>query len=175
MVRKGRKVMLSVLLCGAAAVATTAGAAATGRGAAAGQERSGSGTEASGAEVRRCAAQFGSAVRAYVDATRDRDTERYERLVHDGYTIVFADGEVREGKADSMEFIREFFADTGWNQTFQETRRVVSGCRTGFVLFDSVYTRPADGYRAHLVIGLSFTREHGRWLVLHDQNSRLAD
>lgn len=120
-----------------------------------------------------CAAQFDAAVRAYVDATDDRSVARYEKLVHDGYTIIFADGDVLAGKAESMRFIKEFFADTGWNQTFKETRRVVSGCRTGFVLFDSVYTEPADNYRTHLVIGLSFTREHGRWVVIQDQNSRL--
>ncbi|MGA4838457.1 nuclear transport factor 2 family protein [Streptomyces sp. G45] len=169
MVRMWRNVVLTALLCAATAVAATAGVAATGGVASGGRERSDSGTE-----TRRCVEQFGAAVRAYATATRERDAERYKALVHDGYTIVSADGEVRSGKADSMAFVEELFADPSWRRTLHERRRVVSGCDTGFVLFDSEYSKPADGHRARLRTGLGFTRADGRWLVLHDQSSRVG-
>ena len=50
----------------------------------------------------------------------------------------------------------------------------MADCSTGFVLFDSVYAEPAAGYEQKLVIGLTFTREHGRWQLLGDQNTEVA-
>jgi hypothetical protein len=73
------------------------------------------------------------------------------------------------GKDETMGFIEPFFEASGWTQTFDELTRHVEGCRSGFVLFDSVYTE--DGTEVPLVIGLTFTRERGRWLVLQNQDS----
>lgn len=49
--------------------------------------------------------------------------------------------------------------------------RCSTGCSTAYVLFDSVYAEPAAGFRQELAIGITWTREHGRWLVLADQNT----
>ncbi|MFG3260077.1 YybH family protein [Streptomyces sp. NPDC048172] len=143
----------------AALIALSAAAPSQGRGAAA---DSGS----------RCDRQFDAAVTQYVDAHPARDVEMFAGVLHDGWTVVFPDAEVLKGKKAGLKWVREeFFNDPDWTQTFDEERRVVSGCRTGFVLFDSVYEEP--GYRTHLKIGLTFTYEHGRWLVIHDQNTRV--
>ncbi|MFC0003050.1 hypothetical protein [Micromonospora siamensis] len=39
------------------------------------------------------------------------------------------------------------------------------------MLFDSVYRVPAQDRMSPLVIGVTFSYEHGRWLVLHNQDS----
>jgi hypothetical protein len=39
------------------------------------------------------------------------------------------------------------------------------------VLFDSVLTMAPGGTPEPLAIGVTFTYEHGRWLVLHNQDS----
>lgn len=118
-----------------------------------------------------CARQFDRAVRAYVRTTDRRDAPGFNALLHPDVTIVFANGGVISGKPDSAAFIRDFFADPGWTQTFTELRRTVQGCRTGFVLFDSVYSVPAQNRVSPLVIGVTFTYAHGGWLVLHNQDS----
>jgi uncharacterized protein (TIGR02246 family) len=120
---------------------------------------------------RLCARQFGSAVEAYVETTAARDAAGFNGLLSDDVTVVFANGGVLYGKDQVAPFIDDFFADTGWSQTFTELTRHVEDCRSGFVLFDSVYSVPADNRVSPLVIGVTFTYAHGRWLVLHNQDS----
>lgn len=133
---------------------------------------SAAGAEPSKASVsaRGCERQFDAAVRAYVRMTDRRDADGFGALLHDDFTGIFPDGEVLAGKDEAMEFFRGFFADPSWTQTFTTLRSTVQGCNTGFVLFDSIYEQP--GVRVHLVIGVSWTREHGRWLVVQDQNTK---
>jgi hypothetical protein len=125
---------------------------------------------ASGAD-RGCSRQFDTAVGQYVETTDRRDARGFNALLDRDVTIMFANGGVLYGKAQSANFITSFFADPGWTQTFRELTRHVEGCRTGFVLFDSVYSVPAQNRVVPLVIGVTFTRDHGHWLVLHNQDS----
>ena len=123
------------------------------------------------ASARRCARQFDAAVQAYMSTTQRRDATGFNALLHPDVTIIFANGSLLVGKRDSAAWIRDFFADPGWTQSFTELRRQVEGCRTGFVLFDSVYAVPAENRSSPLVIGVTFTYAHGTWLVLHNQDS----
>lgn len=116
-----------------------------------------------------CARQFGHAVHAYLATTARHDARGFERLMARDYTVILPDGTVFAGKKAASGFIDTFFARTDWTQSFDEQRRAVEGCRSAFVLYDSVYT-DADGPEP-LVIGLSWTYRHGRWLVLQDQNT----
>jgi uncharacterized protein (TIGR02246 family) len=118
-----------------------------------------------------CAAGFDRAVRTYVDSTTDRDARRFASVLHPDVTAVFADGEVLYGKERTMGFIEPFFATSGWTQTFEELTREVRGCRTAFVLFDSVFTPSPGAEPINFVIGVTFTYENGRWLALQNQDS----
>lgn len=118
-----------------------------------------------------CEQSFDRAVDTYVTTTHDRDVDGFASVLHPDVTLIFAGGDVLYGKDQSMGFIREFFADPAWTQTFDELTREVDGCRSGFVLFDSVYTPAPDAEPKPLVIGVTFTYEHGRWLALHNQDS----
>jgi hypothetical protein len=118
-----------------------------------------------------CQRQFDRAVDTYTRTTHERDAEGWASVLHPEVTAVFAGGDVLYGREATLDWAREFFADPGWTQTFDELTRVVDGCRSGFVLFDSVYTPAPGADPKPLVIGLTFTRERGRWLVLHNQDS----
>jgi hypothetical protein len=118
---------------------------------------------------RGCERDFDRAVRAYVETTDERDVDGFAALLHEDVTAIFANGGVLYGKDQTMGFIGPFFETPGWTQTFEELSRHVEGCKSGFVLFDSVYSEP--GAVVPMVIGLTFTHEHGRWLVLHNQDS----
>lgn len=118
-----------------------------------------------------CGARFDAAVRAYVTTTDRRDARGFNALLDPDATVIFANGSLLSGRTQVAAFITDFFADPGWTQTFTELTRHVEGCSTGFVLFDSVYSVPADNRVSPLVIGVSFTYDHGRWLVLHNQDS----
>jgi hypothetical protein len=105
------------------------------------------------------------------DTTETRDAAGFNALLDRDVTVIFANGGVLYGRDQVAGFITDFFADPGWSQSFTELTRHVDGCRSAFVLFDSVYSVPADSRVTPLVIGVTFTYEHGRWLVLHNQDS----
>jgi uncharacterized protein (TIGR02246 family) len=119
-----------------------------------------------------CARQFAAAVDTYVRTTDDRDARGFNALLHRDVTGVLPGGAVFSGKREMASFIDGFFARTDWTQTFAEKRRSAD-CDTGFVLFESVYAEPAAGFSQSLMIGITWTREHGRWLVLADQNTEV--
>lgn len=118
-----------------------------------------------------CEQQFDHAVDTYTRTTHERDAEGWASVLHPDVTVVFAGGDVLYGREATLDWARGFFADPEWTQTFDELTRVVDGCRSGFILFDSVYTPAPGADPKPLVIGLTFTHEHGRWLVLHNQDS----
>ena len=121
-----------------------------------------------------CARQFDAAVGRYLSTTDDRDAAAFNRLLHEDVVGILPGGTVFTGKAELAGFIDSFFARTDWTQTFSLRHKAVDGCSTGFVLFDSVYAEPAAGYHQQLAIGLTWTRENGRWLVLADQNTEVG-
>jgi ketosteroid isomerase-like protein len=134
----------------------------------------GSGTSAESARAdraARCARDLDRAERQYVRTTERRDADGFNALLDREVTLVLRQGEVYDGKAEFAAFIEEFFADPTWTQTFALRKKVVKGCSTAFVLYDSRFRDPDDGVDLQLVIGLSFVHRDGRWLVLHNQDS----
>lgn len=121
-----------------------------------------------------CGRQFDAAVQTYLRTTDARDARGFNALLHRDVVGVLPGGTVFDGKAAMAAFVDSFFARTDWTQTFALKRKVVGDCETGYVVFDSVYAEPAAGYSQQLVVGLTWTREHGRWLVLADQNTEVA-
>lgn len=119
--------------------------------------------------AKHCERAFDRAVKAYVETTDQKDADGFAALLHKDVTAIFANGGVLYGKRETMGFIGPFFEATNWTQSFDELSRVVRGCKTGFVLWDSVFTQ--DGEPTPLVIGVTFTWENGRWLVVQNQDS----
>jgi len=121
-----------------------------------------------------CGRQFDSAVSSYLRTTDARDARGFNALLHRDVVGVLPGGTVFDGKAAMAGFITSFFARTDWTQSFDLKRKVVADCESGYVLFESVYAEPAAGYSQKLMIGITWTREHGRWLVLADQNTEVG-
>jgi len=121
-----------------------------------------------------CGRQFDSALSSYLHTTDARDSSGFNALLHRDVVGVLPGGTVFDGKKAMAGFITTFFARTDWTQTFVLKRKVVSDCESGYALYESVYAEPAAGYRQKLMIGLTWTREHGRWLVLADQNTEVT-
>lgn len=120
-----------------------------------------------------CARQFDRAVDRYLRTTDDRDAPGFNALLHRDVTGVLPGGAVFNGKAEMAAFIDRFFARADWTQTF-DVKRKVATCEHAYVLFESVYAEPEAGFSQTLMIGVTWTREHGRWLVLADQNTEVG-
>lgn len=120
-----------------------------------------------------CERQFDATVATYLRTTDQRDARGFNALLHRDVIGVLPGGAVFDGRAEFASFIDTFFAREDWTQTFELKHRKAD-CSTGYALFDSVYAEPAAGYAQKLVIGLTFTREHGRWQLLADQNTEVS-
>jgi hypothetical protein len=118
-----------------------------------------------------CGASFAAAVESYRQTTFEKDADGFNALLHRDITAIFADGSTLIGKEATATFIDGFFADPEWTQTLDVVLTEVEGCRSGFVLFDSVYTPSPTTEGVPLAIGVTFTFEAGTWLVLHNQDS----
>jgi uncharacterized protein (TIGR02246 family) len=121
-----------------------------------------------------CGRQLDAAVHRYLATTDRRDAAGFNALLHRDVTGTLPGGTVFAGKAELADFITSFFGRTDWTQTFELRRTTRTGCATAYVLFDSVYAEPAAGFSQQLAIGVTWTREHGRWLVLADQNTEVT-
>jgi hypothetical protein len=158
--RRRVALLVSLVIAAAAAISATA----MGRGP---ERRGGEGF----GRHRVCARQFDATVQRYVSTTQARDVQGFASVLDPRVVLIFRPGSVLYGKRETMDFIRDFFADPNWTQTFRVITRTVDDCRTGFVLFDSVYTA-AGSDPLPLVIGVSFTYRRGRWLAVHNQDSQ---
>ena len=118
-----------------------------------------------------CQRSFAHAVQDYRETTFDKDADGFNDLLHRDVSAIFADGSTLLGKQATAGFIDSFFADDEWTQTLDVVHTEVDDCRSGFVLFDSVYTPSPTTAGVALAIGVTFTFESGEWKVLHNQDS----
>lgn len=128
-------------------------------------------TSAKSSPHKHCRASFAHAVEDYRQTTFEKDADGFNALLHRDVTAIFADGSTLIGKEATAEFIDGFFEDPEWTQTLDVVVTEVEDCRSGFVLFDSVYTPTPTTEGVPLAIGVTFTFEKGKWLVLHNQDS----
>ncbi|MEU4679079.1 nuclear transport factor 2 family protein [Micromonospora sp. NPDC023737] len=117
---------------------------------------------------------FDAAVAAHLRAIVQRDLPGYAATLAPQVQLVLPDASVVSGKDAVVEVNREFFADRTWRLEATEVARGL-GDRAGTVVyqFSFVYALP-DGstLRGTSLVGLTFVCQRGRWLLLHDQNTR---
>jgi uncharacterized protein (TIGR02246 family) len=155
------KPMRKLAVCCAAALitvtttATTAAAAET-----TGRERSQHGS---------CTRTFDQAQRQDMESFRDYDAEAFRDVHHPDATSVFAVGEVVIGRDAIMAALAPYFEAKVAKWSWTEVTRTVRGCRTAVIVYRTVIERP--GLTRHALNTVTYTYEHGRWLVISDQGT----
>jgi uncharacterized protein (TIGR02246 family) len=118
---------------------------------------------------------FDATLAAHLRAIQRRDIARYAATVHPQAQLILPNAAVVSGKREVVEVNREFFADPTWTLAATElSRGVTERAATVVFRFAFTYTEP-DGSQvvSTNVVGLTFVRDNGRWLMLHDQNTRV--
>ncbi|WP_394834414.1 nuclear transport factor 2 family protein [Pendulispora rubella] len=123
---------------------------------------------------RRCAEQFDAAQRQDMESFRDRDREGFRAVHHPDAIAVYAGGTVHQGIDQIMADAEATFAIPDYTWEWTEMAREVAGCSTGSIVYDTYFKAPSIGANSHLRISVTYTREHGKWLGLIDQTTRLA-
>ena len=116
---------------------------------------------------------FAEALDRHLDAVGRRDLDAYAGSLHDEVSLILPNGKLVEGRTAVVEFHREWFGDPDWSWTLTPLRQAVAG-DTAVALFTVEY-RDVDGsgqpYAMGYRLGLTFARQDGVWLLLHDQNT----
>lgn len=117
-----------------------------------------------------CARQFDDAVKRFDDAFLGKRLDEFVAHYHKNATTIGTSGRVTTTK----DQIRQNFAglfELDFTATFPTIKKNVEGCRTGVIVSDFTLDIPSLNFHAHFVNSLTWTREHGRWQVLNDQNT----
>lgn len=122
---------------------------------------------------RLCARQFEVAQRVDMESFRDYDAETF-RAGHDERAVtVFDSGAVRIGIDAVMTALASHFRDREAKWSWTERYRVVDGCRSAYILYETVYEIPRVGYRQRALTGVTYTHDGFKWLAVADQGTKL--
>ena len=120
-----------------------------------------------------CARQFELAQQLDMTSFRDYDAETF-RAVHDERAVsIFASGHAFYGIDAIMTALGSHFANREAQWSWTERYRVVDGCRSAFILYETVYAIPRIGYRQRALTGVTYRYQRGHWLAIADQGTPL--
>lgn len=122
-----------------------------------------------------CARQFEIAQRIDMESFRDYDAKAFKAIHHPDAVTVFASGTVRYGIDAVMAALASHFENREAIWAWTEIHRVVDGCKSAFILYDTTYDIPSVGFHQHALTGVTYTYHRGRWLALADQGTLLPD
>jgi hypothetical protein len=118
-----------------------------------------------------CARQFEVAQRVDMESFRDYDAETFRDGHHPDSVTVFASGARRVGIDAIMAALAPHFANREAIWAWTELYRVVDGCRSAFILYDTTYDIPSIGFHQHALTGVTYTHDGDRWLSIADQGT----
>jgi hypothetical protein len=120
-----------------------------------------------------CARQFEVAQRIDMESFRDYDLETW-LAIHDARAVtVFASGAKRIGIDAIEQALASHFANREAKWSWTELYRVVDGCRSAVILYDTVYEIPRIGFRQRALTSVTYTHDGNRWLSIADQGTLL--
>lgn len=123
--------------------------------------------------ARGCARQFELAQRIDMESFRDYDEATF-RAVHDERAVtIFGSGAVRYGIDAIMTALASHFAGREAVWTWTEKYRVVDGCNSAFILYETMYEIPRIGFRQRALTGVTYSHDGHRWLAIADQGTPL--
>lgn len=118
-----------------------------------------------------CARKFDDAQRQDMESFRDYDREAFVDVHHPDAVSVFAAGVVAVGLDEVMELLDSHFEAKVGKWSWTEVTREVHGCKTGFIVYRTHIERP--GLSRWALNTVTYTYEHGRWLVVSDQGTAI--
>ena len=121
----------------------------------------------------RCAAQFERAQRIDIESFQDYDAETFRAIHHPDAVTIFASGHAFYGVDAIMNALAAHFEDREAISTWNEVYRIVDGCNSAFILYDSTYTIPSIGYHQRTLTGVTYTYRRNKWLAIADQGTYL--
>lgn len=120
-----------------------------------------------------CARQFEVAQRLDMESFRDYDADTF-RAGHDERAVsIFASGVAFHGIDAIMNALASHFRNREALWSWTEKYRVVDGCKSAYILYETVYEIPRIGFRQRALTGVGYTHVGDHWLAVSDQGTLL--
>jgi hypothetical protein len=120
-----------------------------------------------------CGRQFEAAQRADMESFRDYDTETFRNGHHPDAVTIFASGAVRYGIDAIMQVLASHFTNREAVWAWTVKYRVVDGCKSAFILYETTYDIPSSGFHQRALTGVTYSYHRGKWLSIGDQGTLL--
>ncbi|HEY5971410.1 MAG TPA: hypothetical protein VIT22_05460 [Pseudoxanthomonas sp.] len=124
-------------------------------------------------QARGCARQFETAQRIDMESFRDYDADTFRAIHAEDAITVFASGHSFIGIDNIMSVLASHFANREAVWSWTERYRVVDGCKTAYILYETTYAIPRIGLQQHALTGVTYTHVGGAWLAVADQGTPL--
>jgi len=124
---------------------------------------------------RSCERQFEQAQRLDMESFRDYDADTFRAGHADDAVTVFASGFRAIGIDAIMAALGSHFENREAVWEWTEIHRSVHGCETAFILYETWYTIPSNGFRQRALTAVTYTwdRRHRAWLAAADTGTLL--
>lgn len=122
-----------------------------------------------------CAAELERTIQRFTTTLLGRDLEGYLRLWTDDAVLTLNSGEIIVGKAGIRDFYEGLMGVPGWTETFDEVSRQIYDCNTAYVVDNVLFENPDNGVRSPLAVSLTLARVHGRWMVVGEHITGVAE
>lgn len=122
-----------------------------------------------------CAADLERTIQRFTSTLLGRDLEGYLRLWKDDAVLVLNSGEIIVGKDGIRDFYARLMSVPGWTETFDGVSRQIYNCQTAYVVDNVLFENPDTGVRSPLAVSLTLTRENGRWMVVGEHITGVAE
>lgn len=119
---------------------------------------------------------FSESLEAHLAAIANRDLAAFEETLtsSDDLYVIFPDGEPLTTTSAVIDFHKKWFADSQW--IFEPTViKTIEGHDMSTALVKYRYRDTAKGVPRESWLVLVFRLEGTKWLLVHDQNTRLAN
>lgn len=120
-----------------------------------------------------CERQFERAQRVDMESFRDYDAATFKAGHHPDAVTVFASGAVRYGIDAVMQALVSHFENREAVWAWKELYRVVDGCKSAYILYETTYDIPSVGFHQRALTGVTYTFHRGKWLAVADQGTLL--
>ncbi|WP_433359795.1 YybH family protein [Actinoplanes sp. CA-142083] len=118
---------------------------------------------------------FTEALDGHLATIEARDLKAYLATVRDDVSLIMPNGRLLQGREAIADFHREWFDDPDWSWRLSPSHTAIAG-DTAVAVFTVDYDdrdQHGEPYSTRYVLSLTFTRDAGPWLLLHDQNTPL--
>ena len=118
-----------------------------------------------------CERKFDAAQRQNMESFRDYDREAFVDVHHPDAVSVFAAGVVAVGRDEIMEALDGYFRDKVAEMELDRGDPRGARLQDGVIVYQTLIERP--GLTRHALNTVTYSYEHGRWLVVSDQGTAI--